>query len=110
MTLGRLIQVRGWLAFVLAVVYTVAGAIGVFADFDDTSDVVIWLVLLWGGAALLIACIFLVAAESTLSAALMSLGAAAGGLALFWTLVIPVAVAAIVAMSFAIARRPPNPA
>ena len=39
------------------------------------------------------------------SALLVSLGAALGGLPLFWTLVVPVAVAAVVACSIALARR-----
>jgi len=32
---GRLIQVRGWVAFGLAALYILAGAIGLFAEFDD---------------------------------------------------------------------------
>ena len=36
---------------------------------------------------------------------LVSVGAAAGGLPLFWTLVVPIAVAAVTACSSALARR-----
>jgi hypothetical protein len=39
------------------------------------------------------------------SAVLVSLGAVLGGLPLFWTLLVPVAVAAVIACSIALARR-----
>jgi hypothetical protein len=39
------------------------------------------------------------------SALLVSLGAALGGLPLVWTLVVPIAVAAVIACSIALARR-----
>ena len=40
------------------------------------------------------------------SALLVSIGAVLGGLPLFWTLLVPVAVAAVIACSIALARRP----
>jgi hypothetical protein len=109
-TAGRLIQLRGWVAFGLAVVYVVAGGIGLFAGIDDSSDRVIWLVLLWGGAAVIFAGIFLANAVGRVAALLLSLGAAAGGLALFWTFLVPVGVAAVIALSVVIVRRAPKPA
>jgi hypothetical protein len=110
-TLGRLIQLRGWVAYGLAMLYAIAGGVGLlFAEFDDTRSKAIWVVLLWGGAALLLGCIFLANASSWPAAVLMSLGAAAGGLALFWTFLVPVAVAGIIATSFAIVRRSPKTA
>jgi hypothetical protein len=42
---------------------------------------------------------------SARSALLVSLGAVLGGLPLFWTLLVPVAVAAVIACSIALARR-----
>jgi hypothetical protein len=39
------------------------------------------------------------------SALLVSLGAVLGGLPLFWTFLVPVAVAAVIACSIALARR-----
>ena len=39
------------------------------------------------------------------AALLVSLGAVMGGLPLFWTLIVPVAVAAVIACSVALARR-----
>ena len=77
MTAGRLIQLRGWVAFGLAVVYVVAGGIGLFAGIDDSSDRVIWLVLLWGGAAVIFSGIFLADAVGRAAALRLSLGAAA---------------------------------
>jgi hypothetical protein len=44
--------------------------------------------------------------RSSRSAALVSLGAILGGVPLFWTIVIPIAVAAVIACSFALARGP----
>jgi membrane protease YdiL (CAAX protease family) len=44
------------------------------------------------------------------SAVLVSIGAAAGGLPLFWTIIVPVAVAVVVACSIALARRSVAPA
>jgi hypothetical protein len=40
------------------------------------------------------------------AAVLLSAGALVGGFPLFWTLVVPIAVAAVIACSVALARRP----
>jgi hypothetical protein len=109
-SLGRLIQARGWVAFGLAAVYIVAGAAGFVIDFDETSYRVAWLVLLGGGAAVILAGIFLADGTGWTAALLMSLGGAAGGLVLFWTFLVPVAVAALVALSITIAHRAPKTA
>jgi hypothetical protein len=45
-----------------------------------------------------------------LSAVLVSIGAAIGGFPLFWTIIVPVAVAAVIASSIALARRRSAPA
>ena len=105
MTLGRLIQIRGWLAYGLAAVYLIAGTVGFFVSFDDTSDRVLWLVLLYGGAALAIAGLLLADGASWTSGVLVSLGGVAGGLPLLGTILVPFAVAALIALSFAISRR-----
>jgi hypothetical protein len=61
------------------------------------------------GAALLLAGQFLVR-PGALSATLISVGAVVGGLPLFWTLLVPIAVAAVIACSIALARRGAAPA
>ena len=78
-------------------------------DFDSTRDVVLWIGLAAVGAALLLAG-QLLAPPGTLSALLVSIGAVLGGLPLFWTLLVPVAVAAVIACSIALARRDTAPA
>jgi hypothetical protein len=40
----------------------------------------------------------------------VSIGAAAGGFPLFWTLFVPLAAAVLIALAFALARRPAAPA
>ena len=45
-----------------------------------------------------------------LSATLISVGAVVGGLPLFWTFLVPIAVAAVIACSIALARRGAAPA
>jgi hypothetical protein len=94
-----------FLVLALSVLYAVGALGALLIDFDSTRDVVFWISLLLVGAALMLVGQLLVP-RGGLSALLVSLGAALGGLPLFWTLVVPVAVAAVVACSIALARRP----
>ena len=105
MTGERLLRIRRALVFVLVALYVVAGIAGFFADFDDTSDTVLWVAFLCGGAALMLVGLLAAPSSGWLSASLVSIGAAAGGIALLWSIIVPVAAAAVVAMSFATARR-----
>ena len=93
-----------FLVLALSVLYLVGALGGLLIDFDSTRDVVFWISLLVVGAALMLVG-QLVLRRGWLSAVLVSVGAALGGLPLFWTLVVPVAVAAVVACSIALARR-----
>jgi hypothetical protein len=90
----------------LSVLY-LAGTVGglVLLDFDSTRDIVLWIAFLVVGAVLMLVG-QLALPRGARSALLVSLGAALGGLPLFWTLLVPVAVAVIVACSVALARRP----
>jgi len=98
------------LVFSLSALYVVAAAAGpLFIDFDTNSSRVLWFALLLGGAALMIVG-QLAASSGWPSATLVSVGAAAGGLQLFLTIIVPVAVAAVVACSIALARRGSAPA
>jgi len=94
-----------FLVLALCVLY-VAAAVGGLAvlDFDTTRDLVLWLVFLLVGSGLMLLG-QLVLPPGARSAVLVSLGAALGGLPLFWTLLVPVAVAAVIACSVALARR-----
>ena len=91
-----------FLVLALSVLYVVGALGALFIDFDSTRDVVFWISLLVVGAALMLVG-QLVVPPGARSALLVSLGAALGGLPLFWTLVVPVA--AVVACSIALARR-----
>jgi hypothetical protein len=93
-----------FLVLSLCVLYAIAAFGALFIDFDSTRDLVFWISLLVVGAALMLVG-QLVVLPGGRSALLVSLGAAVGGLPLFWTLVVPVAVAAVVACSIALARR-----
>ena len=94
-----------FLVLALSVLYAVAALGSLLIDFDSTREVVFWVSLLLVGAALMLVGQLLVP-TGALSAVLVSVGAALGGLPLVWTLVVPVAVAAVVACSIALARRP----
>lgn len=101
-----------FLVLSLSALYVFAAVAGLsFLDFDTTGDLVLWLGFLCGGAALMLLGQL---AKGRLppwpSAALVSIGAAAGGLPLFWTIIVPVAVAAVVGCSVALARRSAAPA
>jgi hypothetical protein len=99
-----------FLVLALGALYALAAIGGhVFVDFGSTRDKLLWTVLLVVGAALLVAG-QLLAPRGTPSAVLVSMGAVLGGLPLFWTLVVPVAVAAVIACSVALARRGAAPA
>ena len=96
-----------FLVLVLSALYGLAAFIGLFVfDFVATRNVILWLLFLLGGACLMLVG-ELVTPPGWGRALLVSIGTAAGGLPLFWTLVVPVAVAAVVASSIALARRVP---
>lgn len=94
------------LVVLLSALYVIAALAGlVFIDFDKTADLVLWLAFLLGGAGLMLAGLLVARASPWLSAALVSVGAAGGGLPLFWTILVPLVVALVIALSFVIARR-----
>jgi hypothetical protein len=94
-----------FLVLALSVLYLLAAVGGlVIIDFDSTRDVVLWIGFLVAGAVLLLVG-QLMLPPGARSALLMSIGAVLGGLPLFWTLIVPIAVAAVIACSIALARR-----
>ena len=94
-----------FLVLALSILYALAAVVGLaLLDFDTTRDIVLWATLLTGGAVLMLVGQLAIPA-GWLSAALVSVGAALGGLPLFWTLLVPIAVAAVIACSIALARR-----
>jgi hypothetical protein len=99
-----------FLVLALSALYVLAAVAGLaLVNFSSTRDLVLWTVLLLVGAAFLAAGQLLLP-TCTASAAVVSLGAVLGGLPLFWTLLVPIAVAAVIACKVRLARRPATPA
>jgi uncharacterized membrane protein len=110
MTGDGLASATRFLVLALSALYAIAAVAGlVLADFRSTRDILLWMLLLLAGAALLAAGQLLLP-TGVASAALISIGAVIGGLPLFWTLLVPVAVAVVIACSVKLARRGPTPA
>jgi hypothetical protein len=90
--------------YALSALFVLAAIAGpLFLDYDATRAVA-WVAVLLGGAALMLVG-QRIERPPALSATLVSIGAAVGGFPLFWTLIIPVAVAAVIASSIALARQ-----
>ena len=99
-----------FLVIALGLLYALAAVGGLaLVEFENTRDIVLWTVFLAVGAALFLAGRFLVR-PGALSAILISVGNVVGGLPLFWTLLVLIAVASVIACSIALARRGAAPA
>jgi len=98
-----------WLALVMGIAYAAGGIIGWIADVTDGdgSDLAFWLLFLLGGAALILAGLFLARRWSWSSALLISLGAAAGALALLWSILAPLLAVVLIALTVSAARHQP---
>jgi hypothetical protein len=98
---------------ILVVLYLAAGIVGgALIDFDgDVSDRVLWIVFLVGGAAVLGVGLYLLRDAATMGAAIaIAVGALAGGVPLFWTVLVPLVAIALAVTSIVYARgrsRPP---
>jgi hypothetical protein len=92
-----------FLVFALAGLYGMAAVIVLLYAGLDAGQTVSWLVFLLGGAGVMLAG-QLLAPAGWLSAILVSAGAVMGGLPLLVTIVVPIAVAAVIACSVALAR------
>jgi hypothetical protein len=89
--------------------YLLAGVLGAFwaSHWTDASgsDQAAWVLLLAGGGALLFIGLRLFRRSPWIGATLVSLGALAGALALFWTLAVPIVAVALIVLSASNARR-----
>ena len=104
MSLGRAILIWRITALALAATYAIAGIAGMLADWE-VGETVIWVAFLVGGALLIVVGLRLFDASAALAGLLVSVGAAAGGFALFWLIIVPLAAAVVIALSVAIARQ-----
>ena len=103
---------RTWLfglGTVTGIVYLAAGVLGAWwpGHWDDApaSDQVIWAVLLIGGGVALLAGLRLIERSPWLGAVLVSVGAVAGALVVFWTIIVLAVAVALVVLSVVYARR-----
>ena len=90
--------------------YVLAGILGgAFwpSHWEEASraDQVLWLAFLAGGGVLVLAGLRLLQRAPWTGAALVSLGAVAGAVPLFWTLAVPLVAIALVVLSIKYARR-----
>ena len=103
MKVDDLASATRFLVFALAGLYGMASVVVLlYADFG-ASRTASWLAFLLGGAALMLVG-QLLAPAGWATAILVSAGAVLGGLPLLVTIVVPVAVAAVIACSVALAR------
>jgi hypothetical protein len=102
---GSLESATRFLVLALSVFYGAAAVAGPLLADWSAGQTAFWVGMLLGGAVLMVVG-ELVLPRGMPAAVLVSLGAVAGGLQLFITLVVPIAVAAVIACSLALARRP----
>lgn len=97
------------LGTVVAVVYLLAGVVvGLWPSvWDDSTagDQIFWIVFLVGGGLLLLAGLRISIRSPWPAAVLISLGALAGALPTFWTVIAPIAALTLVVLSILYARR-----
>jgi len=99
-----------FLVLTLVAFYAVAALAGALFLTDSGAATASWLTFLVGGAVFMLLGTFVLKTPPWLSAALVSAGASIGGLPLFWTVVVPLASAVVIASSIALARQRSAPA
>jgi hypothetical protein len=103
MTSVRVSRLHRALTASLVTIYLAAGIIGIFADAVDRKA--LWVIFLFGGAALIVIGSFVRRVPRTLSLVLITMGATAGALPLVWTFIVPVAAAVLVGLTYSLSRR-----
>ena len=95
------------LGAILGVGYIIAGVMGAAAGVTDGdgSGLAFWLGLLAGGGALVLIGAYALESRPVLSAVLTSVGALAGAVAVFWSVIVPVLALVLVVLCIARARR-----
>jgi hypothetical protein len=99
------------LVYLLAALYVLAVlTAAAFGEIDTAGEAAAWIGVLGGGATLLVLGQRF-APPGWRRAAVVSLGAMLGGLALVWTIIVPIAAAVVVTCAVTVARRgEPSPA
>jgi hypothetical protein len=103
MTSQRVSRLHRGLVAALVTIYVAAAIIGIFADEFGNKE--LWVVLLGGSAALIVAGTVLKKAPAWISVGLVGIGATVGGIILVWTIVVPIAAALLVGLTYSLSRR-----
>ena len=99
-----------FLVLTLTALYVVAALAGALFLTDTGAATASWIGFLAGGALLMLLGTFVLKTPPWLSAGFVSVGASIGGLPLFWTVIVPLASAVVIASSIALARQRSAPA
>lgn len=96
-----------WLALLLALGLFVAAVLGLALGVtEETSDTIFWVLFLGAGTLLILAGISAFARSSPwLGLILITLGAIAGSVALFWSVIVPIAAILLIVLAVRDARR-----
>jgi hypothetical protein len=103
MTSQRVSRLHRGLVAALVTIYVAAAIIGIFADEFGNKE--LWVVLLLGSAALIVAGTVLKKAPAWISVGLVGIGATVGGILLLWTVLVPIAAALLVGLTYSLSRR-----
>jgi hypothetical protein len=100
MTAGRFSAATFWLAALDAGACLVYGVLHpLIGEWSSRTDRLIFMTLVVGGGSLMLAGLFVFDRSPRASAALIGMGALAGGLGLAWTIVVPLVAVTLVALS-----------
>lgn len=103
MTSQRVSRIHRGLIAALVSIYVCFAIVGIFADFVDNR--VLWVVILAGSAALIVAGAVVRNAPWWISVSLISVGAIAGGIVLLPFILPPIAAALLVGLTYSLSRR-----
>ena len=103
MSSQRVSRIHRGLVAGLVTIYIAAAIIGIF--WEAVEDKELWVVLLGGSAVLIVVGTILRNAPAWLSVGLVSIGAIVGGVVLLPTIIVPIAAALLVGLTFSLSRR-----
>lgn len=102
-----------WLGTITGIAYLLIGAFGAWwpGHWDDAaaSDQILWGALLMGGGVALLAGLRIIERSPRWGAILVAVGAVAGALVIFWTVIVIVVALTVVVLAVVYARRLGSP-
>ena len=103
MTSQRVSRLHRGLVAALVTIYVAAAIIGIFAEEFGNKE--LWFLLLVGAAALVVVGTVLRKGPAWISVGLVGVGAIIGGFLLVWTILVPIASALLVGLTYSLSRR-----